>query len=107
MSYGLYSPSYTIGLIDASREAGREDVKSDPSAYGSQATSGSGSNTNSSNVPTSLAGLIEVVKPDSVDEDINGNGILDSGEDTNGNGILDYGNSSVFFVLLYFRNFIF
>ena len=60
LSYGLYSPSYTIGLIDASREAGREDVTSDPSAYGLQATSGSGSNSNSSNVPSSLAGLIEI-----------------------------------------------
>ena len=52
----------TIGLIDASREAGREDVTSDPSSYGLQATSGSGSNSNSSNVPTSLAGLIEIYR---------------------------------------------
>ena len=68
LSYGLYSPSYTIGLIDASRAAGREDVTSDPSAYGLQSTSGSGPNLNSSNVPTSLAGLIEIYRENPVSD---------------------------------------
>ena len=34
LSYGLYSPSYVISLLDSSRTAGQNDVTGDPSSYG-------------------------------------------------------------------------
>ncbi len=34
LSYGLYSPSYVISLLDSSRTAGQNDVTNDPSSYG-------------------------------------------------------------------------